>query len=477
MNDLNLNNKAEIIPIKELLRIPDMRIPEYQRAYKWTDKNLIQLINDIVAHKNKSSYRLGTIVIHQNYMEKDHKLYNDIVDGQQRFTTLRIILYALCEIVNGKKNNYEEYIISRLNEIRRNVEQIKISYNNTESVRQIRKNYQIALRELSKYDTQTIRALLEKCEVVIFYITDITEAFQFFDSQNARGKDLYPHDLLKAFHLREFDKNEQDQQIEIVNKWEQYESKELAHVFSAYLYRIKGWADQNSSRQFSKKDIGMFKGINISNDKLYPYMYPAQIAHNFVENYNANYERNIDKKNLDYPFQLDGVIINGRRFFEYIAHYKNIIERFKSQYDPKKTNNGDTPSHIIFDLVYYNTKNHRDGEKYLLALFECLVIYYVDKFGDVEFDYFLEKVFIWVFSLRFRYQRLGFDSLDNYVVKDSINFFHVIRKSLHPAQILNSEISAVFPTKQQVEDYSKDGNNRMDPGIAKFFERKMYYAD
>lgn len=32
---------------------------------------------------------------------------------------------------------------------------------------------------------------------------DISEAFQFFDSQNARGKALYPHDLLKAYHLRE----------------------------------------------------------------------------------------------------------------------------------------------------------------------------------------------------------------------------------------------------------------------------------
>ena len=32
-------------------------------------------------------------------------------------------------------------------------------------------------------------------------LQDISEAFQFFDSQNARGKDLEPHDLLKAYHL------------------------------------------------------------------------------------------------------------------------------------------------------------------------------------------------------------------------------------------------------------------------------------
>ena len=42
-----------------------------------------------------------------------------------------------------------------------------------------------------------------RCELIVVITSDVSEAFQFFDSQNARGKALYPHDLLKAYHLRE----------------------------------------------------------------------------------------------------------------------------------------------------------------------------------------------------------------------------------------------------------------------------------
>jgi len=42
------------------------------------------------------------------------------------------------------------------------------------------------------------RFLLEKCEVVILTLHNPEEAFQMFDSQNTRGRALYPTDLLKG---------------------------------------------------------------------------------------------------------------------------------------------------------------------------------------------------------------------------------------------------------------------------------------
>lgn len=39
--------------------------------------------------------------------------------------------------------------------------------------------------------------------MVVITVDKISEAFQLFDSQNTRGRALYPHDLLKAYHLRE----------------------------------------------------------------------------------------------------------------------------------------------------------------------------------------------------------------------------------------------------------------------------------
>lgn len=471
-------NKAEILPIEQFLRMKDIRIPEYQRPYRWEEKNVAQLINDIFIHKDKGRYRLGTIVIHQNEIKSENKLYRDIVDGQQRFTTLRILLYALYKIVQTNPDNFETYIIDKVSELKREIDTIPISYTNKESIKQIRNNYYTAIRLLNKFDTLSIKAFIEKCEVVVFYISDITEAFQFFDSQNARGKDLYPHDLLKAFHLRAFDDKEQQKQLEIVDQWEQYESKDLANVFAIYLYRIKGWADQNSSRRFTKKDIGMFKGINIYSDHLFPYMRPIQIAHSFVDHYNSNFERNIDKQKFDYPFQLDSIMINGRRFFEYTAYYKKIIEGFKKRYEVSVWNDEMSPTQKIFYLAYHNSKSYRDGEKYLLSMFECLVIYYLDKFGYADFDYFLEKAFVWVYSLRFKYQRLGFDSVDNFVVENpNINLFHQIRKVISPEQIINIDITSIFPTELMVNSYSIEGNYRLDFRIGIFFKNKMYYAN
>ena len=69
-------------------------IPDYQRPYKWTVKNVQQLIDDLLTHfRDSKVYRIGTIVLYKN----DGK--SEIVDGQQRLTTLSLLLYKL-----GKKD-------------------------------------------------------------------------------------------------------------------------------------------------------------------------------------------------------------------------------------------------------------------------------------------------------------------------------------------------------------------------------------
>ena len=60
------------------------------------------------------------------------------------------------------------------------------------------------------------------------------EAFQFFDSQNTRGKELAPHDLLKSYHLREMDKESEDLKVQIINQWENINTNILKDLFSIY---------------------------------------------------------------------------------------------------------------------------------------------------------------------------------------------------------------------------------------------------
>ena len=69
-----------------------IRIPEYQRPYKWTAHNANQLLDDIEdgMNDNKEVYRVGTLILHH---DKDN-CYN-IVDGQQRTITFSLLLKCL----------------------------------------------------------------------------------------------------------------------------------------------------------------------------------------------------------------------------------------------------------------------------------------------------------------------------------------------------------------------------------------------
>jgi uncharacterized protein with ParB-like and HNH nuclease domain len=68
-------------------------VPPYQRAYSWTDEQIIELLRDISdAIRNKDSeYFLGTVVLIKNN-EGSHS----VIDGQQRLATVSILICAIC---------------------------------------------------------------------------------------------------------------------------------------------------------------------------------------------------------------------------------------------------------------------------------------------------------------------------------------------------------------------------------------------
>jgi hypothetical protein len=472
-----MTNKADILSIQDFISLKDIRIPEYQRPYKWGEKSVGQLLDDILTFKDKSHYRFGTIVIHVNTLTENNKVvtYNDIVDGQQRYTTLRLLIYALYEN-SLTNNNLQINTKSILELLKAKLSDIEIRYRHKASIEQINKNYQLIKRSIQQFDDNTIINFITKFQVVVFYITDETEAFQFFDSQNSRGKDLYPHDLLKAFHLREFDKNEIEVQTKIVDHWEKYQTKKLSLLFSNYLYRIKGWSNSKHARNFGKEDIDSFKGINIEKVESYPYVKSLQIAHHLVDNYNAGFERKIDKQFMNFPFQIDQIMINGRRFFEYVDYYLGINERFKKKYLKGDWNKIDqiSNSELLVYFIYKNKFIYRDGESYLKDLFECLAIFYIDKFGENNLDEFIEKAFIYCYTLRFDYQRLGFDSVDNYVVTGNRNLFTIIKNAMVPNEVIKAPILKL-PSLQQIELFSKTDSRRLDQEIVSFFKQRNYY--
>lgn len=81
-----------------------LTVPEYQRPYKWTARNAIQLLDDIIEAKNsdKEVYRVGTLILHRDKDGEGNAVYN-IVDGQQRIITFSLLLYALYENEENKR--------------------------------------------------------------------------------------------------------------------------------------------------------------------------------------------------------------------------------------------------------------------------------------------------------------------------------------------------------------------------------------
>ncbi len=69
-------------------------VPDYQREYVWTEKQITQLPEDINEQMDSTSseYFIGTVLVSPIDGEKGHY---DVIDGQQRLTTTFLILCAL----------------------------------------------------------------------------------------------------------------------------------------------------------------------------------------------------------------------------------------------------------------------------------------------------------------------------------------------------------------------------------------------
>jgi hypothetical protein len=427
----------KIISVYELLADDALVIPEYQRPYKWSTDNVNQLITDILDHQDNSAYRLGTIVLHQDGARRN------IVDGQQRTISLLLLVRLL-------HATHRDGI--RRPGLRRQLDALDKSMINPRfpsaiSHLNIRNNYQEISRIIlhPEFSEKTIDFILNRCEVVRFILSDISEAFQFFDSQNSRGRDLNPHDLLKAYHLREFAGHEAGRKQAAVADWEACEDNDLRELFAVYLYRIRNWCRGRSARNFGKNDIGVFKGVNLNAPERYPHVEMLRIAHDHTDS----------RAHAEFPFHLDQIIINGRRFFQFASHYGKRVTEFTRPIEQRSNwcagqSLSDHACAIIKTIDSYPSRR-RTGDRYVRILFDCLLLYYADKFGAVEISRAIETLFVWTYSLRLEQETVQLASMDNYAIGPN-NLFQRIRDALHPIEVINVKLSSVARVKSRKAD-------------------------
>src|SRR5690606_31466995 len=156
-NMYSIENRAEIISIRQFVALEAIRIPEYQRPYKWTAKNVLQLVDDIHTFRKKSHYRFGTIVIHINTIKENdgNRTYYDIVDGQQRYITLRLPTYGLPKIRQNNPKNQTQYkgMVARKYE---KVKKIPITFKHKLTIGNFSANFRNLQKAIQHYDDETI---------------------------------------------------------------------------------------------------------------------------------------------------------------------------------------------------------------------------------------------------------------------------------------------------------------------------------
>jgi uncharacterized protein with ParB-like and HNH nuclease domain len=248
-----------------------LMIPPYQRPYSWTINQVEDLIDDLLYaiddatsyNANMTPYFLGSVVLIKS---SDEDTKYDVVDGQQRLTTLTILLSVLRQLEPEKKDGITKLIYQKAdgvsvmeNEFRltlrnrdmdffRNYIQNEVDTANglgiaeldsqnihelNDSQNLLLHNTKYALKRLGDLSTEQRNLLISyiasKCLLVVITAQDRESAYRIFSVLNNRGLDLSHTDIIKADVLGAID--DENEQIRYNNKWDDLEESVGREVF------------------------------------------------------------------------------------------------------------------------------------------------------------------------------------------------------------------------------------------------------
>lgn len=251
---------SEIFPLETNVTY---NIPIYQRNYSWKEENIEVLIQDII--QQKSGYYLGNFIVTEY---PDNQNYFDIVDGQQRLTTIALILLSIYEILQKSVDSkiLDDDILRKVHSTQDRIKEKLLKTDDTPQLSLLdpdkaiyidllhliikrdenakphknkifgrRYDYTKNYLETFFFDKEENRndlkvkegtekildfySKLNYAEILRIRVPNLNDAFTVFTSFNAKGVPLTLIDLFKSFYLREADgKLSQD---EALSKWEE----------------------------------------------------------------------------------------------------------------------------------------------------------------------------------------------------------------------------------------------------------------
>lgn len=207
---MNNNKYTKELSISDLYNKNDQYvIPIYQRNYSWGEPEILQLLQDILdvtiqnkEKKSNDSYYIGSLVVHQRAKEKT--LF-EIIDGQQRHTTLSIIL----SVLKNLKNKHQIELPKKLNlgfdsrpKSEKTLEKLFEGKQHGNLEPTICSAYEIIETFLIKQKEDILKSLinylLKKVKIIRVIVPEDTDLNHYFEIMNNRGEQLEKHEVLKA---------------------------------------------------------------------------------------------------------------------------------------------------------------------------------------------------------------------------------------------------------------------------------------
>lgn len=233
----------------------EYHIPGYQRPYAWTEEETGILFDDLYEFfqtEAVDNYFLGSIVL----IKDENKPYADVIDGQQRLTTLSILFSVMANSFHTEayRNNCKKYLQEEGNILEGIVAQPRIFLRDwdqdffskyiqdiqldalvqidpvtldTEAKRHIQKNCTVLREKFSEVfnDENDLlkftQFILTRCFLVVVSTPNQESAFRVFSVMNSRGLDLLPTDIIKSMTIGKLPKDEEQKYTE---KWEELEN-------------------------------------------------------------------------------------------------------------------------------------------------------------------------------------------------------------------------------------------------------------
>jgi len=187
-------------------------VPIYQRNYAWQDYEISALIQDVYDAflQGKNTYFIGTLVSYH----KGDQVY-EVIDGQQRLTTINLVLSAL-DIYRKNKLTYRAR--KKSNETIKNIP----LFENEEKDNGIISGYGFAKNAIKKIipaeDLESYKKYFQNNVHIIHYnVPQDIDLNHYFEIMNSRGEQLEKHEIIKARLIEQLDESDK---VKFSQLWE-----------------------------------------------------------------------------------------------------------------------------------------------------------------------------------------------------------------------------------------------------------------